>query len=323
MSASSSRAYLQVQAESSSSHSSPSRQPRVDDDSGDDADLLAADPLSSGLSAGYDFSCARGFESIGKLMHRNRLSFKRRTRNPSPFAFPNWFSSSPYALGNGKSPTPRHAPPASSSTEANLPYLDTGADLPAFPQDTKDTTALDWYAEGPGRRVGYEDLTAIDWIFEYAKERQRLRVLHNNTSGITGYIRQIADASQVWWVMIATGIAAGAVAAFIDIASNWLGDLKQGVCSNVQFGGKLYLSRSFCCWGVDGKIQGPLLSPFMLEELTQPRNGQLQRLAALGCSLFHNIKSRKLDLGVLCLHYIFRKPMSIRRLLQNQPTNNY
>jgi chloride channel 3/4/5 len=120
-----------------------------------------------------------------------------------------------------------------------------------MPPDTKDGSALDWYTEGPGRRVGYDDMTAIDWIFEYAKERQRLRVLRSSATGISGSIRQIADASQIWWVLIATGIAVGAVAAFIDVASDWLGDLKQGVCSNIQHGGKFYLNRSFCCWGVD------------------------------------------------------------------------
>jgi chloride channel 3/4/5 len=52
-------------------------------------------------------------------------------------------------------------------------------------------------------------------------------------------------------ILIATGIAAGLVAAFIDVASDWLADLKGGVCGNVQNGGKFYLSRAFCCWGVD------------------------------------------------------------------------
>ena len=97
--------------------------------------------------------------------------------------------------------------------------------------------------------MGYDNLTAIDWIFEYSKERQRQRVLYSNTSGIAGYVRQLADASQIWWVLIATGIAAGLVAAFIDVASDWLADLKGGVCSNVEHGGRFYLNKAFCCWG--------------------------------------------------------------------------
>ena len=112
---------------------------------------------------------------------------------------------------------------------------------------------MDWYVEGPGRRVGYDDLTAIDWIFEYTKERQRLRVLQSNAKGLLGYAVQLVDASQIWLVLIATGLAAGVLAAGIDIASDWLGDLKTGYCKSGPEGGKFYLNREFCCWGLDGK----------------------------------------------------------------------
>jgi len=116
---------------------------------------------------------------------------------------------------------------------------------------TKDGVPLDWYVEGPGRRVRYEDLTAIDWIFEYTKERQRLRVLYSGASGLLGYIRQFLDASQVWVVLVLTGLAVGAVAAVIDVTTNWLGDLKTGFCSSGPEGGAFYLNRGFCCLGYD------------------------------------------------------------------------
>lgn len=103
--------------------------------------------------------------------------------------------------------------------------------------------------EGPGRRVGYDDLTAIDWIFEYTKERQRLRFLYSQASGIFGYAQRIIDASQIWLVLIGTGIAAGVLAAGIDVASDWLGDLKTGYCRSGPGGGQFYLNRGFCCWG--------------------------------------------------------------------------
>ena len=115
-------------------------------------------------------------------------------------------------------------------------------------QDSKDAIGLDWYVEGPGRRVGYDNLTAIDWIYEYSKERTRLRQLASTTPGFFGHLRLIADASQIWWILVATGIAVGGIAAGIDVASDWLGDLKQGICSNVEDGGKFYLNRAFCCW---------------------------------------------------------------------------
>jgi chloride channel 3/4/5 len=193
-----------------------------------------------------------------------RLSFKLKPPNPSTFSFPRLFApSQPSRKSHSRSPAPnrshnapyesRNNEAANSSTEAILPYLNAPADPGTLLQDTKDPAGLDWYVEGPGRRVGYDDLTAIDWIFEYAKERQRQRVLYSSSSGITGYILQIADASQIWVILIITGIAAGTLAAFIDIASDWLGDLKEGVCGNVQEGGKFYLSKPFCCWGHDGK----------------------------------------------------------------------
>lgn len=115
--------------------------------------------------------------------------------------------------------------------------------------DSKDGSALDWYMEGPGRRVGYDDLTAIDWIFEYTKERQRLRFLSAQASGIFGYAQRMLDANQIWLVLIGTGIAAGVLAAGIDVASDWLGDLKTGYCRSGPDGGQFYLNRGFCCWG--------------------------------------------------------------------------
>lgn len=135
---------------------------------------------------------------------------------------------------------------ADPSTGAILSYLNTSG----F-QDAKDANGLDWYVEGPGRRVGYDDLTAIDWIYEYAKERTRLRHLASNSSGVLGGLKLTADASQIWWILVATGIAVGGLAAGIDVASDWLGDLKTGVCSNVESGGTFYLDKAFCCWGLN------------------------------------------------------------------------
>lgn len=120
--------------------------------------------------------------------------------------------------------------------------------------DIKDGGPLDWYLEGPGRRVGYDDLTAIDWIFEYTKERQRLRVLFSQAVGILGHARQIFDASQIWLILIGTGLASGILAASIDVASDWLGDLKTGYCQSGPGGGKFYLNKGFCCWGLECMI---------------------------------------------------------------------
>ncbi|CAF9913535.1 MAG: hypothetical protein HETSPECPRED_001588 [Heterodermia speciosa] len=87
--------------------------------------------------------------------------------------------------------------------------------------DNKDGGAIDWYMEGPGRRVGYDDLTAIDWIFEYTKERQRLRLLYSHATGLLGHAQQILDASQIWIVLIAAGLLSGVLAASIDVCQGW------------------------------------------------------------------------------------------------------
>ncbi|EXJ89150.1 chloride channel 3 [Capronia epimyces CBS 606.96] len=113
----------------------------------------------------------------------------------------------------------------------------------------------DWYVEGPGRRIGYDDLTAIDWIYEYTKERQRLRKLVASNNGIVGHLRQLFDASQVWLVLVASGISVGCIAAFINIASDWLGDIKTGYCKSGVGGGQFYLNKQFCCWGHDDLSQ--------------------------------------------------------------------
>ncbi|PHH54389.1 H(+)/Cl(-) exchange transporter 3 [Ceratocystis fimbriata CBS 114723] len=103
-------------------------------------------------------------------------------------------------------------------------------------------------------RAAYEDMTAIDWILEKTKERQRLRMLGGMPGaervGLRGYIAQLADASQVWLVLIGTGLVVGALAACMDVATAWLGDLKMGFCTGAD-GGSFFLNRDFCCFGYD------------------------------------------------------------------------
>lgn len=118
----------------------------------------------------------------------------------------------------------------------------------------KERSPVDWYTEGPGRRVGYDDFTAIDWIYEYAKERQRLSTLRSSAIGLLGQAHRFLDGSQIWCVLILTGIATGLIAACIDIASDWLGDMKTGICTPGRGGGRFYLNKAFCCWGLDGGL---------------------------------------------------------------------
>ncbi|KAK0646302.1 Cl channel CLC-3 [Cercophora newfieldiana] len=173
------------------------------------------------------------------------LSFKRKQKQHSSFLL-----SQPArllsALTGGASTS------TSSPTPAGPEHLDTfpPGPGPASGNTAKDGFPLDWYVEGPGRRVGYEDLTAIDWIFEYTKERQRLRVLASSAAGLLGHVTRLLDASQVWVVLVLTGLAVGALAAGIDVTTDWLGDIKYGYCASDD-GGAFYLSKTSCCIGYE------------------------------------------------------------------------
>ncbi|KAF9355441.1 hypothetical protein BGX26_006516 [Mortierella sp. AD094] len=105
--------------------------------------------------------------------------------------------------------------------------------------------AVDWVVEGTGMRVAYEDFATIDWIHDFAQERQRIRKLHR-IQGLAGQIAIMYDWVQGWIVVLAVGISAGVVAGGSDIASQWLGDIKEGYCDTA-----FYLNKNFCCWGLD------------------------------------------------------------------------
>lgn len=181
-----------------------------------------------------------------------RISFKRKhKKRRSKFSLSSLFSNEASDSTPGHSQSGRNgqrslneAPSdgqAQTSTSGNINVQKEGG-------------PMDWYVEGPGRRVGYDNLTAIDWIFEYTKERQRKRLQYSSGQGLVRHVRKLLDAGNVWLVLIATGVAVGVIAAFIDVASDWLADLKTGYCKNGEGGGKFYLNRSFCCWGHDGRV---------------------------------------------------------------------
>ncbi|GAB7351834.1 hypothetical protein MBLNU459_g2395t2 [Dothideomycetes sp. NU459] len=248
-------------ATEASSSRSPYASARVED--GDDGPFSAVD------KAELDDELLASGPLNGDLNHN--ISFKRKSKSPAKLTT-RFLNSSPLLPNRGPSPAnsnsgstiqQRRRARTNTNTGINpttgniLSYLNTPAGAGLDPLDAKDPNALDWYVEGPGRRVGYDDLTAIDWIFEYAKERQRLRVLGSNATGIVGYLSLLADNTHIWIILVLTGILVGAIAAGIDITNDWLGDLKTGYCSNVSAGGRFYLNKSFCCWGYNDYSQCP------------------------------------------------------------------
>ncbi|GFP59469.1 H(+)/Cl(-) exchange transporter 3 [Trichoderma asperellum] len=202
------------------------------DDDHDDDDILDHDPIHGDLST--------------------PLSFKRKQK-PALLSNPLRVFST-LAGSSSSSPPQSHHRSNGHQHSASLASLTSvaGSLRDQVFGNPKDGIPNDWYAEGPGRRVAYEDLTAIDWIFEYTKERQRLRVLSSSSGGgIVSYIRHLLDASQVWIVLLLTGLAVGVIAALIDITTDWLGDIKLGFCTSGPEGGHFYLNKNFCCYGYD------------------------------------------------------------------------
>ncbi|KAF1350541.1 hypothetical protein EJ07DRAFT_138538 [Lizonia empirigonia] len=109
----------------------------------------------------------------------------------------------------------------------------------------------------------YEDFTTIDWVQDAAREslrrkaRRKARLSHPpNTTGRVflgrgrgKWRRKIAeayDAGQAWIVVTLVGAAIGLNAAFLNIVTEWLSDIKLGHCSTA-----FYLNESFCCWGAE------------------------------------------------------------------------
>ncbi|KAI5928499.1 chloride channel [Camillea tinctor] len=215
----------------------------TDTDHVNDHDLLGHDPLG-----GYE----EGREGAEDERDQPHMSFKRRQKQS--VLSPRRVLSALTGNRLGSSHSSQGPPSPGTGTPTRLQGITPGSrnDRGSLPSGaSKDGMPLDWYVEGPGRRVGYEDLTAIDWIFEYTKERQRLRVLYSSATGFIGYIQQLLDSSQAWITLVLTGMAVGALAAGIDVASDWLGDIKTGYCSSGPDGGAFYLNRQFCCLGYD------------------------------------------------------------------------
>jgi len=101
----------------------------------------------------------------------------------------------------------------------------------------------------------YEDFTTIDWVQDAAREQLRRRARHKEDAGSLELERgfnwrrkvwELYDAGQAWIVVTLVGAAIGLNAAFLNIVTEWLSDVKLGYCKTA-----FYLNEQFCCWGED------------------------------------------------------------------------
>ncbi len=109
----------------------------------------------------------------------------------------------------------------------------------------------------------YEDFTTIDWVQDAAREQLRIRARRKEDLGSFERDGRLSwrqkllglyDAGQAWIVVTLVGAAIGLNAAFLNIVTEWLSDVKLGYCTTA-----FYLNEQFCCWGADNGVLTSLL----------------------------------------------------------------
>ncbi|XP_065150429.1 H(+)/Cl(-) exchange transporter 3 isoform X2 [Paramisgurnus dabryanus] len=91
----------------------------------------------------------------------------------------------------------------------------------------------------------YDDFHTIDWVREKCKDRERHRKINSRKKeSAWEFTKSLYDAWSGWLVVTLTGLASGALAGVIDIAADWMNDLKEGVCLSA-----MWFNHEQCCWG--------------------------------------------------------------------------
>ena len=152
------------------------------------------------------------------------------------------------------SPRPSLNPTLSArSINRRLSAIEHGSDDP-------NTTAEHAINEEINEIKRYEDFTTIDWVQDAAHEQLRRKARRQEKAGFfereggIGWRRKLwesYDAGQGWIVVSIIGAAIGLNAAFLNIVTEWLSDIKLGYCTTA-----FYLNEQFCCWGAEehGKL---------------------------------------------------------------------
>ncbi|XP_038254500.1 H(+)/Cl(-) exchange transporter 3 isoform X1 [Dermochelys coriacea] len=91
----------------------------------------------------------------------------------------------------------------------------------------------------------YDDFHTIDWVREKCKDRERHRRINSKKKESAWEMtKSLYDAWSGWLVVTLTGLASGALAGLIDIAADWMTDLKEGICLSA-----FWFNHEQCCWG--------------------------------------------------------------------------
>ncbi|XP_055021356.1 H(+)/Cl(-) exchange transporter 4 isoform X1 [Boleophthalmus pectinirostris] len=90
----------------------------------------------------------------------------------------------------------------------------------------------------------YEDFHTIDWLREKSRDTDRHRkITSKSKESLWELIKSLLDAWSGWVVMLLIGLLSGSLAGIIDLAVDWMTDLKEGVCLSA-----FWYSHEQCCW---------------------------------------------------------------------------
>lgn len=96
----------------------------------------------------------------------------------------------------------------------------------------------------------YDDFHTIDWQRDIARDRMRHRhIIKRTQESFLERLRGAHDAWSGWLCVLLVGVTSGMIAAVIDIGTNWLSDIKNGICPSA-----FYLNKEQCCWSSEESI---------------------------------------------------------------------
>ncbi|KAL7675564.1 hypothetical protein ACOME3_001833 [Neoechinorhynchus agilis] len=88
----------------------------------------------------------------------------------------------------------------------------------------------------------YDDFQTIDWLKDLKADRERHQSLREHR-GCLRKMRTMIDAWSGWVLVFFVGALAGLLAGVVDIGTNWIGSLREGICLEA-----FWLDREHCCW---------------------------------------------------------------------------
>src|ERR1700744_3810280 len=88
-------------------------------------------------------------------------------------------------------------------------------------------------------------------------------------------------------MLIVQGMAIGLNAAFLNIVTEWLSDIKLGYCTTA-----FYLNENFCCLGAESGMYYDLFRLYLVDQFRLRRMEKLDRILATKLYFIHYICSK-------------------------------